>query len=225
MNTAFALTGSCVAACAFSRLIKQKLSMDLVLNATMAGGCAIGTSSDLVTNAGAAITIGALGGVASAIAFTWLGSFLLNKINLHDAAGAHSLHGLPGVIGGIVGAVAASFADSTFGNDETLLRTFEAIADDGRTTTEQGWYQLAALGCTLAISIVGGLISGFLSSLFEKVDSMFDDQEHFEGAHYDYLEKIKLEKCAEAKFDTEFRVHTEVELKNVAPESARNILN
>ena len=63
----------------------------------------------------------------------------------------------------------------TFENEETLGRTFAAIAEDGRTTSEQGWYQLAALGCTLGISIIGGLISGFLSSLCYKADSKFDD--------------------------------------------------
>ena len=84
----------------------------------------------------------------------------------------------------------------TFENEETLGRTFAAIVEDGRTTSEQGWYQLAALGCTLAISIIGGLISGFLSSLCYKADSMFDDQEHFDEAHYDFHEVQKNDKPA-----------------------------
>lgn len=56
--------------------------------------------------------------------------------------------------------------------------TFENIAE-GYTPYEQGWMQMSALGTTLAISIVGGLISGYISSRFGKLETLFDDTEHF----------------------------------------------
>jgi len=186
VNTVFAISSSCVTACAVSRIYKQRLDMEVVLNATLAGGVAIGSASDLIVNGGAAMAIGGIAGVVSAVGFLMLGPFLLNKINLHDTCGVHNLHGIPGIIGAVVGAISASLADSSFGNDETLNQTFSAIAEDNRTTAEQGWFQLAALGCTLCIAIVGGIISGALSSLCGKVDSMFDDQEHFAEANYHF---------------------------------------
>lgn len=127
-------------ACAISRIYKQKLDMEVVLNATLAGGVAIGSASDLIVTGGAAMAIGGIAGIISAVGFLTLGPFLLNKINLHDTCGVHNLHGIPGVIGAVVGAISASLADSSFGNDETLSQTFSGIAEDGRTTAEQGWY-------------------------------------------------------------------------------------
>lgn len=165
--------------------------MEVVLNATLAGGVSVGSASDLVVTGGTAMAIGGLAGIVSAIGFLKMGPFLLNKIQLHDTCGVHNLHGLPGILGAVIGAISASLADSSFENDETLGNTFSAIKDDGRTTAEQGWFQLAALGCTLGISIIGGLISGFLASRFGAVDLLFDDKEHFEEVEYDFMEVHK----------------------------------
>ena len=165
--------------------------MEVVLNATLAGGVSVGSASDLVVTGGTAMAIGAVAGIVSAIGFLKLSTFLLKKIQLHDTCGVHNLHGLPGVLGAVIGAVSASLADSSFDNQETLESTFVAIKEDGRTTAQQGWYQMAALGCTLGISIIGGLISGCLASRFNAVDLLFDDKEHFEEVEYDYMEVHK----------------------------------
>ena len=62
---------------------------------------------------------------------------------------------------------------------------------DGRSASSQGMYQLAALGVTLALSIVGGLLSGFIVSRGCKAGNFFDDEEHFHEVLYDIaLEKV-----------------------------------
>ena len=162
--------------------------MEVVLNATLAGGVSVGSASDLVVTGGVAMLIGVIAGIISAIGFLKLSPFLLKKIQLHDTCGVHNLHGLPGVVGAVIGAVSASLADSAFDNQATLEETFSAIKEDGRTTAQQAWYQLAALGCTLGISIIGGIISGLLTSRCGSVDELFDDKEHFEEVEYDYME-------------------------------------
>ena len=133
-----AISASCITACGISRIFEQRLDMEVVLNATLAGGVSVGSSSDLVVTAGTAMAIGSLAGIVSAIGFLKLSGFLREKINLHDTCGVHNLHGLPGVIGGVIGAISASLADSEFDNTEALSKTFPKIAD-GRTTSEQGW--------------------------------------------------------------------------------------
>ena len=50
--------------------------MEIMLNATLAGGVAIGTSSDLVVNPGVAMFIGGLGGILSTIGFNTIGPYL-----------------------------------------------------------------------------------------------------------------------------------------------------
>lgn len=198
-----AISASCITACAICRLFLGKLEMEVVLNATLAGGVSVGSSSDLVVTAGTAMAIGGLAGILSAVGFLKLSKFLQEKINLHDTCGVHNLHGLPGVLGGVLGAVSASLADSAFDNKQALEETFEKIAE-GRTTSEQGWIQLAALGITLGLSIGGGAIGGFIASRFGKIEHLFDDEEHFEEPGY--IEEVE---------------EKQMEMQPVPPDSAR----
>ena len=139
VNTVLAISASCVCACGITRICKGKLDAEVVLNATLAGGVSIGSSSDLVVTGGTAMAIGGFAGIISAVGFLYLSKLLQEKIGLHDTCGVHNLHGLPGVIGAIIGAISASLADTAFENDATLKSTFEAL-EDGRSTSEQGWY-------------------------------------------------------------------------------------
>jgi ammonium transporter Rh len=72
VNTVLAISASCVSAVGVSRLWMGKLDMEVVLNATLAGGVSVGSSSDLVVTGAIAMAIGTLAGVISAIGFLWL---------------------------------------------------------------------------------------------------------------------------------------------------------
>merc|ERR1712242_574127 len=183
INTVMAISASCITACAVSRFLLQRLDMEVVLNATLAGGVSVGSSSDLVVTAGWAMAIGAFAGIVSALGFLKLSPFLQKKISLHDTCGVHNLHGIPGVIGGLFGALSAGMADTAFG-DVSLKATFSNVAD-GKTLGHQAGIQLAALGLTLAFSIVGGSISGFIASKFGKLEELFDDTQHFAHVEFD----------------------------------------
>ena len=189
--------------------------MEVVLNATLAGGVSVGSSSDLVGTGGTAMAIGALAGIVSALGFLYLSEFLREKIGLHDTCGVHNLHGLPGVLGAIIGAISASLADTAFDNDAALEATFEEIAN-GRSTSEQGWFQMAALGITLGISIGGGLISGLIAGkLMErcsKLEELFDDKLHFLHAEYDAVVDVENVQAVPQATDR----NTDVELAKVA---------
>jgi len=184
VNTVMAISASCITACAVSRFLLQRLDMEVVLNATLAGGVSVGSSSDLVVTAGWAMAIGAVAGIVSAFGFLKLSGFLKEKIALHDTCGVHNLHGIPGVFGGIFGAISAGLAENSFDNKASLEATFPKLAE-GRTTGEQAGVQLAVLGLTLVFSIVGGAISGFVASRFGKLEKLFDDTEHFAHVEFD----------------------------------------
>ena len=89
----------------YSRLAFKKLDMEVVLNATLAGGVAIGASADVVNSPGLAILIGLLGGFISAVGFKKWNAWLCDKINLHDTCGVQFLHGIPGIFGALVSAI------------------------------------------------------------------------------------------------------------------------
>jgi len=189
VNTVMAISASCITACAISRICLQRLDMEVVLNATLAGGVSVGSSSDLVVAAGSAMAIGAFAGIVSALGFLYLGPFLKEKIALHDTCGVHNLHGMPGVLGGIIGAFSAGFADSSF-DQATLNATFPKMAE-GRSAMEQALVQIAALAITLFFAISGGIFSGFVASRFGKLDELFDDRENF--MHVEYPDKEEEE--------------------------------
>lgn len=181
VNTVMAISGSCIAACGYSVLKIGRLDMEVVLNATLAGGVAVGSASDLVVTASISILIGAFAGLVSAVGFMHLGPYLQKSIGLHDTCGVHNLHGIPGVIGGLIGAISAASANVAFDGDSSAIAdTFPAIAE-GRTTGSQGSYQILALVVTLGISIVGGAFTGFVTSRVFKLEpeEFFNDKAHF----------------------------------------------
>jgi len=67
INTTLALTGSGLSAFIFSMLLRKKFCMEDIQNATLAGGVAIGSSSDLVIKPYAAIIVGFIAGAISTI--------------------------------------------------------------------------------------------------------------------------------------------------------------
>ena len=160
LNTVFALCASCLGAFCASQFYKGKFSMEHIQNATLAGGVAVGSSSDLVIAPYGALITGIVAGIISVIGYETISPWLERKINLHDTCGVHNLHGIPGVMGGLGGFISSCIAsDVLYG--ESISNVFPARGD-GRSAMEQGGFQLVALFSTLGISIVGGLLIGLV---------------------------------------------------------------
>lgn len=184
VNTYMSLA-ACVASAFATALLASKsarLSMDLVQNATLAGGVAVGTMADFMIYPVGAMIIGTVCGVISVLGFLHLSPFLEDKLRLHDTCGVHNLHGMPGLLAGIAGIIAAACATPTaygkglgnvFGRRMSVYNAAAgewqdaASTDDHyyRTAGEQAGYQALALVVTLAMAIVGGLLTGFLLKL------------------------------------------------------------
>lgn len=90
--------------------------MEIVLNASLAGGVAIGSACDLIVLPFGAMLVGFTAGVVSSFGFARLSKYLQKTIKLHDSCGVLNLHGMPGVIGGLVSAIVASRGGDTFGD-------------------------------------------------------------------------------------------------------------
>lgn len=67
INTVFALSASCLASFAISIGVRGKFAMEDIQNATLAGGVAVGSSSDLVIGPGGALMIGLISGIMSTL--------------------------------------------------------------------------------------------------------------------------------------------------------------
>jgi len=161
VNTVFSLTGSALAVFFITPLInKGKFKMENLLNATLAGGVAVGASCDVLGKPWTSILIGFIAGTISVLGFEYLSPILQKKMRLYDTAGIHNLHGLPGVFGSIVGIILAAQASA----DElgpSLVSIFPGIAA-GRTPFQQAQFQASALASSILFAVVGGMITGLI---------------------------------------------------------------
>ena len=182
VNTVFALCASAIGAFATSKLVKKnrRFEMEHILNATLAGGVGVGSSADLIIKPFGAILIGTTAGTVSVLGYHYLSPHLEKKYGIYDTCGVHNLHGIPGVIGGLGGVISAAIATKSL-YDDALMEIYPARAD-GRTAWEQSWYQLAALGTTIAISIIGGLLTGLIMQIDKMNGRLYDDSEYWEVA-------------------------------------------
>ena len=175
INTVLALTNSCVSAIIFSKLLRRghRLSMVDIQNASLAGGVAVGSSSDLVIGPYASLIIGSIAGGVSVIGYVYLSPMLESRFGIHDTCGVHNLHGLPGIIGGVSGIITSRLASENLYGD-SISSIFPARGE-GRNAEDQALYQLYALLTTLGISIGGGLVTG----KFVQVLKLHPDQEQY----------------------------------------------
>ena len=152
--------------------------MEIILNASLAGGVAIGASADIIVMPFGSMVCGFVAGCVSSLGFANLNPWLKeSRLKLHDTCGVLNLHGMPGIIGGITSAIVASRGVGNFGDN------YSTIFIGGWTPSQQGGLQMAGLGVTLGISIVTGLFTGYITSLKwflpPPVDSLFDDRYHW----------------------------------------------
>ncbi|KAG0426926.1 hypothetical protein HPB47_025993 [Ixodes persulcatus] len=129
--------------------------------------------------------------------------FLCRRLRIHDTCGINNLHGMPGILAGIVSAVVAASATEEEYNyslytlyparappvnstdlEQIRFYTMAVHAGLGRSASSQGLFQLAALACTVAIAIGGGLFTGLIMKLkfFDAPsgDDLFDDETSWE---------------------------------------------
>jgi ammonium transporter Rh len=86
-NTYCSISGSAITAMFTSRLFKGGLDIDVVINATLAGGVVMGASCDIILNPGFAMLTGCIVGFLSAIGFLYTNRWFENKLGVHDTCG------------------------------------------------------------------------------------------------------------------------------------------
>ncbi|XP_018413542.1 PREDICTED: RH-like protein [Nanorana parkeri] len=175
-NTYFTLAVSTVVVFAASALFnrKGKFKMMQVRNAMLAGGVAVGFSAHMVQYPWITMTIGLLAGLISTAGLTCMQDTLRIVTIVHDTCGVNYTFGVPGLLGALAYALIILVADyGLFG-----FPIYQA---------------LVGVGCillTLTLSLVGGLLTGFLlkCKLLKppKEWHYFHDQPYWEFAHVEY---------------------------------------
>ncbi|OQV17234.1 Ammonium transporter Rh type B [Hypsibius exemplaris] len=188
INTYFALASCCVATFICSFLFHHgKISMEMVQNATLAGGVAIGSTADMVVNPYGALIIGFGAGVLSCVGIRFINGILESKLKVHDTCGVNNLHGMPGILAALISAVVcATASESVYGS--SYYKVFPSLEkteenENPRTPLLQAAWQLSALGMTLGVALLSGALTGSVLRLkiFDPLPgpAMFDDEAYF----------------------------------------------
>ncbi|EDO37911.1 predicted protein [Nematostella vectensis] len=168
-NTYYSMLGACVMVFALSPMFRRdgKFNLSHVQNATLAGGVAIGTASNMIVQPWGSMLIGSIGGAMCTLGYVYLSPFLQKHCKMHDVCGVHNLHALPAFLSGIASAIASSLAAADEYGDAT--------------PSQQAGFQVAAMFVTIGISLLSGILTGFLIKLwiFEPMSTrqMFDDED------------------------------------------------
>ncbi len=149
-NTILALCGATLATYALSTLIRGKIEVSDIANASLAGGVAIGASVANVTP-GWSMLIGIAAGAISVIGYTFIQPILQKRTGGVDTCGVHNLHGMPGLFGGLV-AMALVAAPL---------------------------WQLTGIVTTVVLAITMGVIVGFIVSRLGRKQTPYEDQDEF----------------------------------------------
>lgn len=174
INTYLALSSACVATFAASTLLnpKKKITMEHIQNATLAGGVAMGTASDMNVTPAGALAIGFAAGILSTVGYAKIKPFLADKINLHDTCGVNNLHGMPAVMAAIISVIVCAMNEKPYVLDEA----------------SQPWLkQLYSLLCTLGLALVSGGVTGAILRI--PVVENLADYEYFEDGKYWEIEE------------------------------------
>ncbi len=150
INTILALCGATLATYAFSILIRSKIEVGDIANASLAGGVAIGASVANVTP-GWSMLIGLVAGAISVFGYAIVQPRLQKATGGVDTCGVHNLHGMPGVFGGIIalGLVASPL------------------------------WQLTGVILSVIFALIMGIIVGFITSRLGRKETPYEDKEEF----------------------------------------------
>ena len=151
INTVLALCGATLATYVFTILIRGKIEVGDIANASLAGGVAIGATVANVTP-GWSMLIGLIAGTISVVGYAIIQPRLQKATGGVDTCGVHNLHGMPGVFGGLValGLVASPL------------------------------WQLTGIIMSVIFAITTGIVVGFIASRLGRKDTPYDDKEEFE---------------------------------------------
>jgi ammonium transporter Rh len=152
VNVVIALCGATLATYVTTCLLRRKISIADIANASLAGGVAIGSTCDYA-NPVISMVIGLLAGILSVFGFAVIQPWLQKKIRKIDTCGVMYLHGLPGLMGGI----AAFFVVNGINNRVQLIGIISAVT----------------------IALIGGYISGLILSFFGRRVEAYVDAEEF----------------------------------------------
>ncbi|KAG9397162.1 Ammonium Transporter Family [Carpediemonas membranifera] len=186
-NCIIALCASSVSAFVSSALAREIANKDGtfrfdnvdIINATLAGGVAVGATVDAALPFGIFVLLGVFVGFVSSFGFTFVSPFLLKKIGLHDTCGVLNLHVIPSIIGILWSLPVIYIILDNDGGDDVLSYAITEAPHDSIAASVG--YQIAGMLATMFIAVCAGFTTGLVAGKLDPLTSSktFDDEEWF----------------------------------------------
>lgn len=148
VNVVIALCGSTLTTYVSTVVLRRKISISDIANASLAGGVAIGATCASASHP-VALLIGAAAGVLSTFGFAVIQSRIEKAFRMIDTCGVTNLHGWPGLLGGLA-----------------ALFVIQGISVGS---------QLAGIGLTIVVALVPGYIVGRIILALGKMKRHYED--------------------------------------------------
>jgi len=153
INTILALCGATLATYLTSVAVrKKKVDYCDIINASLAGGVAIGATCNVVGPL-AAFGIGIAAGVLCVVGFAIIQPAVEKWLKIVDTCGVHNLHGMPGLFGGLI-----------------AILVVPGISVGG---------QLVGIAFTVVLAFVAGSIGGYLIKITGEKKTPYLDGDEF----------------------------------------------
>ena len=151
INVVLALCGATLSTYIIGMMIRKKIAIADIANASLAGGVAIGATCNLVGPLGA-FAIGLLAGTLCVVGYTIIQPRIQNKLKTVDTCGVNNLHGMPGILGGLCGILVVPTAAKA---------------------------QIVGILFTIIFALIAGLISGLIIRATGKKELAYEDSDEF----------------------------------------------
>ncbi len=188
LNTAVSLLASAAVAFGFSRVMRgrRRFDMEDVQNATLAGGVAVACVCDFPIGFWGASLVGAAAAIVSVTGYSTVAA-KLRALGVHDTAGIHNLHAMPGMLAGVTSIVACLASSKAQWGGEA-----PPFLPAGRTLAQQAGIQALAMLIAVVLAVVSGSLTGLLlrHPFFEPVGA--PDRPFFEDEGLWHMESLDL---------------------------------
>ena len=151
INTVLALCGATLCTYLTGLILRKKISIADICNASLAGGVAIGATCNRVGALGA-FGIGLLAGALCVIGYVIIQPRLQAKFKVVDTCGVHNLHGMPGLMGGLIAIIVVPTAAKA---------------------------QIVGILFTVALALASGVVAGLIIRATGTKKIPYDDSEEF----------------------------------------------
>uniref|UniRef100_A0A7S0F3Q8 Ammonium transporter AmtB-like domain-containing protein n=1 Tax=Hanusia phi TaxID=3032 RepID=A0A7S0F3Q8_9CRYP len=214
VNTFLAVLASAVASLLYSALFhpKFKLTITDTQRSVIAGGVAMSSNANLVSDPWVALLIGGLGGMACCFGVHKARRFWQQNLQTHDTVGVTSMHLYPGIIGWLAGIILFSPNWPGFLNQNAIYGDLQSsrykyhlqldqILNHNRGTGDAMRAQIYIGPMSVATGLVTGTIAGLIAIKIKRLEfkSMYLDDYFFSVPDDFYTTKV--EKSGEDAID------------------------